>query len=38
MIDYEKLKKYVKQKCNHEWIAGRYMVKHCRKCGELSDD
>lgn len=38
MIDYEKIKKSIKEKCVHEWVVGRYMVKHCRKCGELADD
>ncbi len=38
MNDNEKLKKHIKETCIHEWITGRYMVKHCKKCGELSDD
>jgi hypothetical protein len=38
MINYETLLKFVKNNCVHEWISGRYMVKHCKKCGVLSHD
>lgn len=34
----EKCGMNVKDICNHEWISGKYMVAHCKKCGEFKGD
>lgn len=27
-----------KDACVHEWVAGSFLVRHCKKCGVISDE
>ena len=36
-IEKEERRKLVRSSCHHKWVCGRYMAKHCEKCGKLAD-
>lgn len=37
-IERQKVIRMMQASCHHQWLSGSYMVKHCEKCGKVSNE